>query len=267
MNHEQQKKDVIMGVMMYYTWEEIKPYFLSLEKTGYTGEVVIFIDYIGEETQNILKNLNLDIQLIPFHRTGLENIFHINDYRYYLYLNFLEANSDRYTNVLLTDVRDVYFQSNPFQAGWSEECITVAKEAVRIKEEYWNTKWILTKFGHHIYSQIENETVICSGTTYGPARRIVEYVKNMVHYLFYLDYYHLIVNDQAVHNYLVHTRKINPISFVDNHNGPIMTLAFESNIKISDQNQVLLKNGTVAPILHQYDRHSWLGTLIKDLCN
>jgi hypothetical protein len=261
------KKDLIMGVIMYYTWEELRPFFSSLEKTGYTGEVVLFMDYIDEETQNILKNLALDIHLVPFQRTGLEKIFHINDYRYYLYCNYLETNLDRYNHVLLTDIRDVYFQLNPSLAGWSENCITVAKEVVKVKDEYWNTKWILSKFGNQIYSQLENETVICSGTTYGPASQILDYLKDMVHYLFYVDYNHQIVNDQAVHNYLVHTGKITSISYTDNDKGPIMTLSFESHIQVNGENQILLKNGTVAPIVHQYDRHPGLVNLIKSLYN
>lgn len=265
MNQEQQKKDLIMGLISYYSWEDIKFFFLSLERSGFPGEVVLFMEYIDNQTQEILKNLKLDVKLVPFQRVGLETVFNIIDYRHYLYLNFLEANSNRFNKVLITDIRDVYFQINPFDTKWSEECITVAKEVVRIKDEYWNTRWILSKFGYQIYSQLENETVICAGTTYGPSAQILHYLKDMVHYLFYLDYYPLIVNDQAVHNYLVHTGKIAPISFADNDKGPIMTLSFESNINVNGDNQILLKNGTVAPIIHQYDRHHGLVNLIKSI--
>jgi len=255
-----------MALASYYSWEDLKPFFLSLEKTGYDGDVVLFIDHIDEYTQMKLTNLNINMILIPYQLTGLLNVFHMPDYRYYLYLNYLESNNYRYKNVLLTDVRDVYFQVNPSQVPWAVGCITVAKEAVKIKDEFWNTRWILTKFGHHVYSQLEEETVICSGTNFGPVDQIVSYLKEMVHYLFFIDYYRVIVNDQAVHNYLVHTKKISPIAFGDNEIGPIMTLSFENdaNIKMNEHHQILLKNGTVAPILHQYDRKPNLVSLIRN---
>jgi hypothetical protein len=265
-SNEQQQKDLIMALVSYYSWEDLKPFFLSLRNTGYDGDIVLFINHIDDYTQWTLKNTGLNITLIPYEQTGLLNVFQMPDYRYYLYLNYLESNSYRYKNILLTDVRDVYFQVNPSHVPWAEGGITVAKEAVKIKDEFWNTRWILTRYGHYVYSQLEEETVICSGTTWGPADQIVTYLKKMVHYLFFIDYYRAIVNDQAVHNYLVHTKKIEPIAFADNENGPIMTLSFEddANIKINEHNQILLKNGAVAPILHQYDRKPHLVSLIRN---
>lgn len=271
MNNEHEKKDLIMAVISNYTWEDVKPFFLSLEKSEFAGEVVLFIENINEQTQKILKDLKLDMNLIPFQRVRLENIFNICDYRHYLYLNFLESMSHCYNNVLLTDVRDVYFQMNPFHAHWSEDCITVAKEPKMINDELWNTRWILNKFGYHIYAQLKDNIAICAGTTYGPASQILNYLKDMVFHLFYnINYLPSMINDQAVHNYLVHTGKIKPISFSDNFNGPIMTLNLESKTKIkinNERKQVLLKNGTVAPILHQYDRHPKIVNLIRNLCN
>ncbi|KGP91150.1 hypothetical protein N780_17755 [Pontibacillus chungwhensis BH030062] len=258
------KRNLIMGLISHYSWEDIKPFFLSLEKVNYSGEVVMFFEHINEETQNTLKNLNVNISLIPYERIGLEKTFDIIDYRHYLYLNFLRAHGHRYNKVLLTDVRDVFFQLNPFDAGWSDGSITVAKEELKIKDEYWNTKWILTKFGNHIYQQLENETIICAGTTYGPTELILAYLEEMVYHLFQLHYFPQIINDQAVHNYLIHSGKVQPVAYSDNEKGPIMTVAFEHNFHINHANQILLKSGAVAAIIHQYDRHEHLMNLIKE---
>jgi hypothetical protein len=259
-----EQKNLIMGTISYYRWEDIKPFFKSLEKTGFSGEVTIFIEYVDEKTKKRLKNLNYKVNMVPFQRVGLEKIFIINDYRYYLYHNFLNENSDRYNNILLTDVRDVYFQADPFNANWSSDAITVAKECLNVSDEFWNTKWILKKYGSHIYSSLQDKTILCSGTTFGSAILISQYINKMVESLFYGEYHPM--SDQAVHNYLIYSRKIEPVIFADNYQGPIMTLGLENewNIKINQDRKVLLNNGDVAPILHQYDRKEFLKNLLKD---
>ncbi|MDP4103751.1 MAG: hypothetical protein Q8935_02265, partial [Bacillota bacterium] len=69
--------------------------------------------------------------------------------------------------------------------------------------------------------------------------------------------------DQSSLNYLVHTGIIKPVSYSDNENGPIMTLHLEKQININEDNQVLLRNGNAASILHQYDRYDHLIKLLK----
>ncbi|WHX98455.1 hypothetical protein [Neobacillus sp. DY30] len=267
MNYEQQKKDLILTTMVKYEWETVKPFFKSLERTGFSGEVVIFFNQVDKNTRRAIKMLNIYVTLIPFSQKGLESIFYIADYRYYLFNNFLKKYGYRYNNVLLSDVRDVIFQIDPFKANWKSDSITVAKEAKLLKENLWNTRWVLSKFGNYIYNQLQNEPIICAGTTYGPTNQILHYFNQMIHYLFYTDY--VLNTDQAVHTYIVHTGKINPVTFSDNHHGPIMTLELEneSDIKINENKQILLKNGDIAPIVHQFDRYPHLTNLVKALYN
>jgi hypothetical protein len=213
----------------------------------------------------MLKNLNFNVNLIPFKRVRLEYTFSITDYRHYLYYNFMIKNEQQYNVVLITDVRDVYFQSDPFKADWPQDSLSVAKECREISQEIFNTRWILTKFGSHIYNSLQHKTILCAGTTFGPSKLIVKYLKEMNDNLFYNGYFPW--SDQAVHNYLVYSEIVKPVSFADNETGPIMTLALEDdkNILINTDNQILLRNGQIAPIIHQYDRKYELVKLINSL--
>ncbi|MDM5316175.1 hypothetical protein QUF49_09235 [Fictibacillus sp. b24] len=257
------RKNLILAVVTDYDWDKMGVFFLSLEQTGYTGEVTLFIENINQETQEMIKKLNIAVNLIPIQRVGLEYIFAINDYRYYLYYKFMVENESNYKDVLLTDIRDVFFQSDPFKEDWKRDSITVAKECCEISKEIYNTRWILTKFGYHIYNSLQNKTILCSGTTYGPSKQIIKYLKEMNAALFYNGYFSL--SDQAVHNYIVYSEKIKPVSFSDNKTGPIMTVALEdeNNLVINEKDQILLMNGKVASIVHQYDRKSSLANMIS----
>lgn len=258
----QSKKDLIMGAISYFSLENITLFFRSLEQTGFSGEVVIFIENLEQQTQDVLRDVKINVKLIPIQRTGSENDFLINDYRYSLYYNFLLAEGKRFNNILLTDVRDVFFQTNPFQENWSKESITVTKEPLFIHQEYnFNAPWILKKFGPEVLSAIQHQPILCSGTIFGPTEFIIDLLKEMSHVLFDNEYVPL--SDQSSLNYLVHTGIIKPVAYSDNENGPIMTLALENQIKFNQDNQVLLRNGHIASILHQYNRHDHLDKLLK----
>ncbi|MDQ0246212.1 hypothetical protein J2S09_003816 [Bacillus fengqiuensis] len=258
----QQKKDLIMGAISNIPLENIKIFLKSLEQTGFTGETVLFIENIDNQTQEIIKDFKLNVKLIPIQRVGSERNFMIHDYRFSLYYKFLLVEGNRFNNILLTDVRDVFFQTNPFLENWSKDSITVTKEAWLIRQEInWNVQWILTKFGHKVLSAIQHQPILNAGTIFGPTKFMIDYLKELTHVLFDNEY--VPISDQSSLNYLVHTGIIKPVAYSDNENGPIMTLALENQININQDNQVLLKNGNSASILHQYDRHGHLIDLLR----
>lgn len=256
------RKDLIMAAISSIPLEGIKLFFKSLEQTGFLGEVVLFIENIENQTKEIVENLKLEVKLIPIQRQDSERNFLINDYRYSLYYKFLLEEGNRFNNILLTDVRDVFFQTNPFSENWSKDSITVTKEALLINQEWnFNAPWIVAKFGHDVLSAIQDQPILCSGTIFGPTECMIDFLKEMTHVLF--DNGYVPLSDQSSLNYLVHTGVIKPVAYSDNENGPIMTLSLESQIQISQDNQVLLKNGNVASVLHQYDRHAHLNQLVR----
>jgi hypothetical protein len=258
----QPRKDLIMGAISNLPLVDIKLFFKSLEQTGFTGETVLFFENTDNKVQEFLKDLNLDVTLIPIQRVGSESNFRIHDYRFSLYYKYLLEEGHRFNNILLTDVRDVFFQTNPFLESWSQDSITVTKEAWLIHQENkYNVLWIRTKFGDEVLSAIQHQPILCAGTIFGPTKFIIEFLKEMTHVLF--DNGYVPISDQSSLNYLVHTGIIKSVSYSDNENGPIMTLHLEKQINTNQDNQVLLKNGNAASILHQYDRYDHLIKLLK----
>lgn len=264
MESADQTKDLIMGMVMNYDWNMIEPFFVSLQKSGFSGDVVIFVSNIGGAVQQKLQDYGVTI--MPFQRVGLEQIISPNDYRYYLYLTYLQNHKDKYRFVLLTDVRDVIFQTAPFPWYLPPDKISVAVESRQkaIWDDACNTRWILTKFGPHIFHDLCGYPSICSGTTFAPAHLMGSYLEKMISCIFLQGGYFQLI-DQGVHNYLLYTNQVGPAAFVDNNAGIFLTLGLEDKdqIAINPQGKIVTKSNTVAPVVHQYDRHKELIELVN----
>lgn len=259
MEHNDQTKDLIMGMMMNYDWKMIEPFFVSLRKSGFGGDVVIFVSNISNTVQEKLQEYG--VTTIPFQRFGLEQIISPNDYRYYLYRIYLEGNKQKYRFVLITDVRDVIFQAAPFPWFLPPDKISVAVESRRkaIWDDVCNTRWILLKFGAHIFHELCGYPSICSGTTIAPVEIMCSYLDKMLSCTFWQGGYYQLI-DQGVHNYLLYTAKVGPAAFTDNSTGIFLTLGLEDldQIVINSEGKITTKDNIVAGIVHQYDRHKYL---------
>lgn len=257
----QPKKDLMMGYVSNILIEDTLLFLKSLDQTGFSGELVLFTEGLPPHFEEATKNFTFGVRLIPIQREDSEWKYMIYEYRFLQYYKFLLGEGKRYSNVLLTDVRDVFFQTNPFLEDWSKDSITVAVEAWRIyQDETYNGMWIRKKFGNEVLSSIQHQPILCAGTIYGPTIYMIGFLKVLTHILFDNEY--VPQSDQASLNYLVH-KEIISAAYSDNESGPMMTVGLETQFHINEDNQVLLKNGNVASIIHQYDRHDQLNKLFR----
>ena len=102
------QKDLIIGAFNNYTdYDVLKPWVQSIKDTGFKGDTVLFaigttpelVKKLGEEGVIVISIPKNDRMMIHMQR-----FIHIYD--------FLKQKDYRY--VVSTDVRDVIFQSNPF---------------------------------------------------------------------------------------------------------------------------------------------------------
>lgn len=124
---------------------------------------------------------------------------------YWIWSRQYEATS----RILILDVRDSYFQSNPFQferSPSSNDSCTLDlyeenREAVNIGKSSYNSKWIKTAYGKDAFESMSEKPVICSGSTMGSKHAIELYSVAMVAQ-FDETKCKQVGCDQGFHNYL-----------------------------------------------------------------
>jgi hypothetical protein len=167
--------------------------------------------------------------------------------RFLHYYSHLSRCRSRYRNVMLTDVRDVFFQHDPFDFDIGDELVCFLEdERESLGTERRNRNWLRAAFGQSAVDELGDRPISCAGITIGPTPRIFSYLRVMTDWLVRLPHHHF-GTDQAVHNYIVHKQLVSGTRLVANDEGVVLTLG-------------IVPQGEVAPplrchVVHQYDRH------------
>ena len=176
--------------------------------------------------------------------------------RFFLYYRYLRRYGRTYENVMLTDVRDVIFQDDPFDFDIDSalHCFLEDSRATLATEPH-NRKWLRMAFGDDVAAELGGYPIACAGVTIGPTHLVVEYLRVMVEHLVRLRV-QAIGLDQAVHNYVLHSERVPSARLVPNGAGIVATLGI---VPAEDVGPLL-----GAAVLHQYDRHPSLSASLRE---
>jgi hypothetical protein len=184
--------------------------------------------------------------------------------RYFVALELVRAYRNSFSNVLLTDSRDVIIQSDPFSLI-NEKLVSGVVETT-IGTSRANSDWIKKIYGEDILTQMSDRRTVCSGVTLGPSEEVENYLSEMCseiwRYLPRITY--RFGFDQGFHNYLIFEGKF-PIDLTDNREGFIATLGHEKPINILKEpaTGLVQVHGVHPAIVHQYDHHPDLVEFLK----
>ena len=177
--------------------------------------------------------------------------------RYAHYRDYLSERGHAFDLVMLSDIRDVLFQRQPFDQPVSalevyleEPHVTIGRPGSR------NRYWYADLYGEAAVAAAGGEVVSCSGVTVGPVSQVLGYVTAMAdeidrHLPAVLD-----GHDQAVHNHLLQTGRLAAARRVANGTGRVLTMGMLPHVRYSREVGVLNADGSVPSVLHQYDRHA-----------
>ena len=269
--YDKNSRELILGTAMGYNFEHLKPFIFSLKKSGFQGDLCLFVSKLDRNTYSLLQKSG--VQLIPFKEEYPftkkfrisddlfpENFFHskisVKYLRYILYYLYLSKYRSKYSKILITDVRDIIFQRNPFDFDFKDGlCCFIEDNHVTLKNSPFNSVRIRRHFGDEILGKIGDNYPLCSGTTYGYFSNMMNYLKEMINLIPKIDT--VGGGDQGVHNYLIYTRQFNNLKLFDNDSGPVFTFGTKmiKSIYINKEGLVTNRKGDVFNVIHQYDRH------------
>jgi len=251
-------KNLIIGGFTNYGIDQLKPWVISAkEVAGINNEVVLVVGNATQETIEWLKGQYvtvvpmMQVEGIPIHVLRFLSIY-----------EYLHKHWQKYEYVITTDVKDVYFQTDPFKFLVSRKLI-VASEGLKYKDESWGNENLFQAYGQYVYEQFKDNEIFNVGTFGGQS----EYVKDMVFHIFTNAINRPIpICDQAVFNVLLNTQPFKDIATktiqwaaeLGTIMDPSKIARFRPNLLFAEPvwENGLLKdvNGHIFPIVHQYDR-------------
>jgi hypothetical protein len=179
------------------------------------------------------------------------------DARFFHFLRFLQRHP--YERVLITDVRDVLFQRDPF-ADLPREGLAVSIETRRytIATEPHNRTWLAEAFGPELVERIGASPVSCVGVTCGDIRAMSDYLHLMTTEMRQLSAKVARRGgaDTAIHNALLWTGQLGNVHRLETLASPVATLNGipAEEAKLSPRGTLLNTDGSEPSVVHQYDR-------------
>lgn len=287
-------RNLVMGAVKGYSFSQLRPFVLSIRQSGFKGDVCLI--YSGLSADTLEKLRNLEVVLVPMQYRGngalnswsrfwklikpvmiflgksaagrliMKNITPLQTSRFYNYNDFLRRNRAKYKNVLVTDVRDVIFQADPFRKFSTTKVQCYEEDRDLSEDTQFNLPWIHALFGDAAAGSFKDAKIVCSGTIMGGIDEMIEYIGQMEKLLLSAKDIGIGGSDQGLHNYLLRTKAHNA-DIVPNARGEVLTV-FEPNIGKYQMVDGLFRDhsGDVIPVIHQYDRIASLeAALLKRL--
>ena len=322
------RSDLILGAAIGYKSTHVRVFAQSLARTGYKGRTLLITGDLpadevrqmnewGIETLPIsqfpgafsrrvalklmapratpFRGLYSGIRFLPatsslkyrlISRIGI-HYHHTMCNRYMLYWDYIDQHRD-IKRVMLTDVRDVYFQSDLFAEPWprgvnvsledgrgsigaGEHGITDTKydhvTARGVKLRGVNASWIRRLYGETVVERVAQHPISCAGVTFGTREPLQRYLRAMIREIARLT---VRINagqgyDQGIHNVVLRTGSVPDATVHENGVGPVYTVHSvpDDELPLDAQNQVLRRDGRPVAVVHQYDRSPRLNRLFS----
>lgn len=183
--------------------------------------------------------------------------------RYFRFYRFLASSGPRYANVMVTDVRDVFFQRDPFDFDVGDAANFFLEDARHtLGSERYDREWLLTAYGDEALRELGDRLISCSGITIAPRYAMLVYLRVMTAELLRLPRQTVGI-DQGVHNYVIHKGLVPRARLIRNGEGPVFTVGLAPHEEIDAALDAACFD---ANVVHQYQHHARLAeTLLQRL--
>jgi hypothetical protein len=262
------QKNLIIGGCTNYGINQLKPWVLSINEVcdENTEKVMVFGVGTDETRKWLIDQGFLVVEMaqvpnIPVHVLRFLSIYH-----------YLRDTWQDYNYVITTDVKDVYFQTDPFKFLVSRKLV-IASEGLKYKDEPWGNENLFQAYGQYVHNEFKENEIFNVGTFGGES----EYVKDMVFHIFTNGVNRPIpIVDQAVFNVLINTQPFKDVvtkttqwaAELGTIMDPSKIAGFRPNLLFSEPvfENGLLKDvdGHMFPIVHQYDRVPVLKKFVQE---
>ena len=257
------KRSLIIGAATGYNYNQLKPWIESINECGFDGDKVLVLGESSKETRQ--KIVEQGFTIVDMLKTNAP----IHVARFLTLYDYLKDHWQEYEYVITTDVKDVYFQTNPvdwLDANLDWETLVAGSESIRYKDESWGDQNLMETYGPYVYELFKDNVIYNVGTIGGLAENVKDLMFNI--YINAINRPIQIV-DQAVFNVLIQTEPYKSTTFfADQKHGwscQAGTTVDPSKIErfrpFLTEDEPIFEDGVVKTsfgepfcIVHQYDR-------------
>lgn len=242
-------ENLVLGAAIGYKLDKVKPFVLSLRKY-FDGKIIFLVDKLDDESRNFYASNKVETiiprEVIP------PSLSYVLRFSYFLEVLKNQKEIDK---VLITDVRDVIFQEDPFQR-YVQNDLEFFAEPELIGNCQHNGPWISVLYGSEGFNQVKDKYVICVGTTAGKLNSMIEYLTKLINEFIRLSSIGRAhpTCDQGTHMYLIHTGAFKNFRINQNGEGMVSTMHHSKILRFNREGQLLNDDNTPTPVVHQYDR-------------
>ena len=279
-------RQLILGAASGYGPAQLGPFIHSLCGHGYQGDVALFTFNLDADTQRFFAEQGIQaLPLFPPIFTGryhwiasrilapamqrlakphLQEHFwrfselwmHFMNARFVGYLRYLENTITLYDEIIITDVRDVIFQGNPFNFNYGCDIAYFAEaDTQTIGSCSHNSQWIEKLCGPEVLQQLKDKVVVCAGVIYLKASGALPYLRAMVAKLSAAQ--SKMALDQGAHNFFAYQGNLPGGKIFPQHSSPVLNIGLNrpETLQRDSAGYMLNPAGQRALVVHQYDRH------------
>ena len=245
--------DLVAGYARGYSAEDLRPFLKSLRGTGYDGGILLFVD--GGAVREAQK-WGATVRPVPPLRMKVHSD---------RFLCLEEAlRGVKCNGVLLTDTRDVYFQTNPAIALPAEGLNVFEEDAsMTIGTCPYNSLWIQLGYGDEALRKMSKEAISCVGTVCGDYGSVTYYLRLLRQEVERIQPRTQKPQDQGAHNYLIND--VLDATCWKNEDAEVYTVGYIKpfgRVRVVD-GKVVNSRGRAPAVIHQWDRHPNLKQLIE----
>ncbi|WP_261789764.1 hypothetical protein [Synechococcus elongatus] len=250
-------KNVILSAVVGYSYDKVD-LFLSSALRNTSADVILIASKTSPQLRHqLLSSPRVKLVTIDFQGELTEMVFR----RFFIAKEILaKIEADE---VLLSDARDVYFQSDPFGI----EGIVFAEEPQLIASCQVNSSWVKKYLGEDEYQIISSNPVLCAGTILGERLELISFLEHFTQKMSSLRSRQTDLAwgvDQACLNSMVWNTHSNPTYKTSrNYQGFALTLFHEQSFLINAEGRLINRDRSIIPVIHQYDRFPWLAQHLR----
>jgi hypothetical protein len=186
-----------MSAVVGHSWPQLRPYAVSLTRTGFNGTKLMFVCDIAPDTRANL--VNMGFKLVDF---STDRSKFVVQGRFAPAVEFLKENHKEFRRVVWTDARDVVFQTDPalwLEAHLKPHRLLGARECWLIKNEGFNNKWAKETVNADAYEWLCEQEACCGGTLAGDSEMVFMALSEVYRIVSGSS----VANDQAALNYIL----------------------------------------------------------------